>query len=521
VTHLRNPDTTKSKIAPQVRFLSKSRLIAFRQCPKRLWLEVHHPELREDSTSTQASFLVGHQVGDIAKRIYDAEGTGSVIDVKTEGYDKAFARSAQLLGKSREPIFEAGFRAAGALAFADVMLPQGRKGQTAWRMVEVKSSTSVKDYHREDVAVQTFIAQAAGVNLKSVAVACIDSGWVYPGEGDYRGLLTETDLTEEALSRSAEVKGWIAEAQRVAAQPVEPEIKMGAHCSVPFDCGFCNYCNRSNPQPEHPLDWLPHFSATKREQLAQQGVTEMREVPDEMLNERQLLVKQHTLAKTVFFDAAGAAFDLESYGFPARFLDFETIQFAVPIWKGTRPYQQIPFQFSLHVVSEPRRISQEAFLDISGNDPSAPFVKALITACGKRGPIFAYNATFERSRINELADRFPRFVNDLSAIATRVVDLLPIARNRYYHPRQQGSWSIKAILPAAVPELNYENLSGVKDGGMAMAAYCEAIQPGTTAQRKSEIKDQLLSYCRLDTFAMVRLWQFFNGRNEPALTDVV
>jgi len=248
--------------------------MAFRQCPKRLWLEVHHPELREDSASTQASFLVGHQVGDIAKRIYDAKGAGSVIDVKTEGYDKAFARSAQLLGESREPIFEAGFRAAGALAFADVMLPQGRKGQTTWRMVEVKSSTSVKDYHREDVAVQTFIAQAAGVKLKSVAVACIDSAWVYPGEENYQGLLTETDLTDEALSRSAEVKGWIAEAQRVAAEPVEPDIKMGAHCSVPFDCGFCNYCNRSTPQPEHPVDWLPHFSSAKREQLAQQGVIE-------------------------------------------------------------------------------------------------------------------------------------------------------------------------------------------------------------------------------------------------------
>lgn len=161
----------------------------------------------------------------------------------------------------------------------------------------------------------------------------------------------------------------------------------GAHGSVPFDCGFCNYCNRSNPQPEHPVDRLPHFSSAKREQLAQQGVIELREVPDEMLNERQLLVKQHTLANSVFFDAVCAASDLESYGFPACFLDFETIRFAVPIWKGTRPYQQIPFQFSLHAVAEPWRLSQDAFLDISGNDPSAPFANALITACGRRGPI--------------------------------------------------------------------------------------------------------------------------------------
>ena len=148
--------------------LAKSKLIAFHQCPKRLWLEVHHPELREYSAGTLASFQVGHQVGDVARRIYDSDGTGTVIDVKTEGYERAFVRSKQLLAESRQPIFEAGFKAGGALAFADVMLPETENGHRAWKMVEVKSSTSVKDYHREDVAVQTFIAQSAGVDLKSV-----------------------------------------------------------------------------------------------------------------------------------------------------------------------------------------------------------------------------------------------------------------------------------------------------------------------------------------------------------------
>lgn len=494
--------------------------MAFRQCPKRLWLEVHHPELREDSAGTQASFLVGHQVGDVAKRIYDAKGRGTVIDAQAEGYETAFARSARLLAESKEPIFEAGFKAAGALAFADVMLPVRKKGSTAWKMVEVKSSTSVKDYHREDVAVQTFIAKAAGVRLENVAVACIDSSWVYPGEQNYQGLLKESDLTEEALSRAGEVEGWIAEAKRVAAKTVEPDIEMGAQCHTPFDCGFCNHCSRNRAQPEHPVDWLPQFSPAKRQQLAQQGVVELRDVPDDLLNERQRLVKQHTLAKSVFFDAAGAAADLAAHPLPAYFLDFETIQFAVPIWQGTRPYQQIPFQFSLHQIAEPGRLSHQAFLDLSGNDPSEPFARALIAACGKRGPIFVYNAAFEKSRIKELAERFPGLARPLAAIVSRVVDLLPIARERYYHPTQQGSWSIKAVLPAAVPELSYEDLTGVKDGGLAMAAYAEAIQPTATEMRKSEISGQLHRYCRLDTFAMVRLWQFFNGRNEPALIDV-
>ena len=175
--------------------LSKSKLLAYRQCPKRLWLEVNQPELREDSAATQARFQTGYQVGDIARRIYDPDGKGAVIAVATEGFDGAFARTARLLTDFRCPIFEAGFNANGALAFADVMLPELENGQLVWKMVEVKSSTSVKDYYRDDVAVQAFVAQSAGVKLKSVVLAHIDNSWVYPGNEDYRGLLIENDLT--------------------------------------------------------------------------------------------------------------------------------------------------------------------------------------------------------------------------------------------------------------------------------------------------------------------------------------
>jgi hypothetical protein len=500
--------------------LSKSKLLAYRQCPKRLWLEVHQPELREDSAATQARFQVGYQVGDIAKRIYDPEGRCALIDVDAEGFDGAFARTAKLLTDSRWPVFEAGFQANGSLAFADVMLPEIENGQLVWRMVEVKSSTSVKDYHRDDIAVQAFVAQSAGVKLKSVALAHIDKSWVYPGNEDYRGLLMENDLTAEAFARSEEVKGWIGEAQRIVAQPAEPEIAVGDHCYAPFECGFCNYCNRGNPQPvqtEYPINWLPNLRQPKRERLAEQGVDDMRGVPDDILSEKQALVKEHTLANTVFFDAAGAAADLAPYGFPAYFLDFETIQFAVPIWKGTRPYQQITFQFSLHTLAESGQLSHTAFLDLSGDDPSERLARALITGCGENGPVFVYNAAFEPTRIVELAEWYPDLARPLLGINARIVDLLPIARNRYYHPSQQGSWSIKPLLPAIAPQLSYDKLDGVADGVMAMDAYCEAIQPGTSEERKSEIKKQLLTYCQLDTFAMVRLWQFFSGRNGSPL----
>ena len=189
----------------------------------------------------------------------------------------------------------------------------------------------------------------------------------------------------------------------------------------------------------------------------------------------------------------------------------------MPIWKGTRPYQQNTFQFSLHTLSASGQLEHTEFLDISGNDPSGPFAHALITACGEQGPVYVYNAGFETARMSELVTRYPQFSAALLAINARVVDLLPIARERYYHPSQQGSWSIKKVLPAVVPELSYDALDGVQDGGMAMEAFLEAIHSDTNAQRKNQIEQQLLAYCKLDTYAMVRQWQVFSGRTELRL----
>ena len=498
-----------------MRTFSKSKLMALRQCPKRLWLEVHRPELREDSSGTVAVFQIGHQVGDLAQRIYDPQGVGALIDMQTEGNQGAFERTATLL-KTAHPIFEAGFSAAGALAFADVMLPDQIDGKQVWRMVEVKSSTSVKDYYRDDVAVQAYVARTAGVALSGVSLAHIDSTWVYPGDENYAGLLKEVDLTAEAFARSEEVKGWITQAQGICESTDEPTIAVGKHCETPYPCGFYALCNRNAPKAVNPISWLPYIGV-KADTFAAQGKYEMHNVPDELLNARQLRVKSHTLANTVYFDAAGAAADLAAHRLPAYFLDFETIQFAVPIWKGTRPYQFNTFQFSLHTLQETGRLDHTGFLDLSGEDPAIPLAMALISACGTSGPVYVYNAGFETARINEMANRYPHLAAALLAINARVVDLLPIARERYYHPSQQGSWSIKKVLPAVVPELRYDALDGVQDGGMAMDGFLEAIHSDTSCDRKNQIEQQLLDYCKLDTYAMVRLWQTFAGRSDLQL----
>lgn len=238
---------------------------------------------------------------------------------------------------------------------------------------------------------------------------------------------------------------------------------------------------------------------------------DLREVPDELLSSIQQRVKDCSVTGEPYFHAEGTATELARYGHSAYFLDFETISFAVPRWAHTRPYQQLPFQFSLHIVESDGRLEHQGFLDLSGDDPSQTCAIELIRLCGTVGPIFAYNAGFESRVIRELGERFPDLATKLNAIAARLVDLLPIARRHYYHPSQHGSWSIKAVLPALCPDLSYSNLDGVQDGNMAQAAYQEAIAAATTSERKAEIQQQLHEYCKLDTFAMVRMWETFAG----------
>jgi CRISPR/Cas system-associated exonuclease Cas4 (RecB family) len=494
-----------------MRLLSKSKLLSFRQCPKKLWLENHHPELAVTSAATAASYSVGNAVGAVARQLYDPEGRGELVDVGRMGYESAFRRSRELL-ESAQPIFEAGFTTDGAMAFADVMLPIEKNGSLAWRMVEVKSATGVKDYYRHDAAIQAFVARCAGIRLESIAIAYVDKTFDYAGDRDYQGFLREEDVTEETLGREEEVREWIADAHAIVGQASEPERPTGDHCEDPFPCGFQEYCRSREHPVEYPVSWLPNVrTKALKTHIAGKQVTDLRQVPDELLNPVQQRVKAHTLSRQPYFDSERAAEELAQHRPPAFFLDFETIGFAVPIWKGTRPYQPMTFQFSVHRIGPDGQIAHRDFLDLSGADPREALAEALIEACEKRGPVFVYSS-FEASRIEDLKKQFPRFKPPLSALLKRLVDLRPIAEQCYYHPSQEGSWSIKKVLPALTGR-GYEELDGVKDGGMAMEAYLEAIAPETTAERKADIERELRKYCALDTEAMILIWKAFRREN--------
>jgi hypothetical protein len=197
--------------------------------------------------------------------------------------------------------------------------------------------------------------------------------------------------------------------------------------------------------------------------------------------------------------------------YPRTWLDFETIGFAVPRWVGTRPYQQVPFQFSAHVEAEDGFIEHREFLSLDGRDPRRACAEALVAMLPAEGAVMGYNAGFERGRILELADAFPDLAGHLRAMAARIVDLLPVTRANWYHRDQRGSWSIKAVLPTVAPDLDYSSLD-VSDGMMAQSAYIEACAAGTTNGRKKALDSALREYCRRDTEAMIIL-----ARNLEAL----
>ena len=494
--------TTPGKRSP-ASGLSKSKLMACRQCPKRLWLEWNRPELREDATQTQATFAMGHAVGEVARQLFDPQGCGVLVE--RESVAAGLARSKDAL-RLRNPLFEVGLAADGAYAFTDVLLPVRRQGRAAWRLIEVKSSTKVKDYYYEDVAIQAFLAQRSGVPLASVEIARVDSTWTYPGNGNYTGLLVTENLSKDTAARQGEVGDWIVTAQTVLRKRSEPDIATGKHCHEPYDCGFFGYCESREPKTEYPISVLPGALTKKLKALIERDdLRDLRQVPDTLLNATQLRVKQHTLSGKPYFDGAGAAAALRGHATPHYFLDFETVSFAVPIWKGTRPYQQIPFQFVLLKQGRNGKAERSDFLDLSGEDPSLALATTLIQACGERGTIYAYNASFEAGIIQVLAQRFPRLRRELMAIRARLFDLWKVTRDHYYHPAQQGSWSIKSVLPTLGSSLDYARLDGVQDGGMASDAYRQAIAPGVTQAQKMLIEKQLKAYCGVDVGAMTAL----------------
>lgn len=481
--------------------LSKTKVLQFCQCPRKLWLDQYSPELEEESAAAQARFETGRLVGAVARRVYGRDG-GHRVD-NERGLRAAIAETDALLAAGgSEPIFEATFDQDGLTVQVDVYDRSG----TAPRIVEVKSSTSVKPHHLVDCAVQAYALAELGRPASTVSVAHIDSDFVYAGDGDYTGLFAESDVTDAIAEPLAAAPGNVAAAREVLERLDEPDVAVGAQCTSPHPCPFYAHCVPT--QGEYPVGAL----GGDRERIhawINSGLTDLRDVPeDDLANDVQRMIQRQTRLGEPLVDPALKTF-ADALAYPRYYLDFETISFAVPIWAATRPYQALPFQWSCHIETAPGEIEHREFLDLSADAPMRTCAETLIEALGPAGPILVYTG-YENRVIDELIDRFADLAAPLTAMRERLVDLYPVAKRHYYHPAMRGSWSIKAVLPTVAPDLDYGTLE-VRDGMAAQAAYLEAIRHETSDERRAALRDELAAYCRLDSLALVRLVEFFAG----------
>ncbi len=480
--------------------LSKSRIMSSLQCLKRVHLEIHHRELAHYSSNTEAAFATGHAVGAVAIGLLGG-ANGTYIEYPGGSFAPALKQTRDLLDSLfRQPIYEATLEYDGVLVREDILLPDGDR----WRIIEVKASTSLKPEHLHDCAVQAWVHRNAGVLLSRISLAHIDNQFIYGGDGDYRGLLVETDVTDEVMALLPAVPEWVAQARAAAAGPM-PEVPVGQHCAKPYECPFMQFCwPQDTPYPVSGLGG----GKKKLGAWVGAGYRDIRDVPvSEISSENQLRIHRVTASGQPEL-LPGARQFARTLAYPRYYLDFETVAPAVPRWAGTRPYEVLPFQWSCHIERSPTELQHAEFLDLSGAAPMRRLTEAMIAALGSKGPILMYT-DYERQVIANLATRFPDLAASLQGIIERLVDLHPVTKANYYHPDMLGSWSIKAVLPTIAPEMDYARLDGIQEGTAASGAYFEAISAETSSERKEEIRQQLLTYCKHDTEAMVRLVEFF------------
>lgn len=494
--------------------LSKSRFIAGLQCERRLWLQVHARELATPADAAQQAILdAGSEVGRCAHRLFP----GGVL--VSEAYDQhaaALERTRELLADAAVPaIFEAGFSHAGVRIRVDVLerLADGRFG-----LREVKSTSGVKPEHVPDAAVQLFVLEGCGLEVASVELVHIDTSYVR-GEGaiDWQRFFVREDVTTEARAALPDVRARVAELHAVLARSAAPQIAPWRHCTRPYACEFQAHCKQGLPD-----DWildLPRLDERRAAELRARGIERIREIPADFgLAPVQRRARDAVVAGEPCV-SAGLAEALVRAKPPVLYLDFETVAPALPIWPGTRPYQAVPFQWSLHCADGDGSLDHASFLAVAdaGADPRRAFAESLLTAVEAHPelPILVYSI-YESRILRELAGALPDLAGRLQAVRGRLLDLHPIVKEHVYHPAFGGSFSLKSVAPALVPGFGYDDLAEIADGSAAQQAFASLLAGGASAETADRTRAALLAYCERDTLALVELHRALAELADPA-----
>jgi hypothetical protein len=485
--------------------LSKSTFIKGLQCEKSLYLYKHHYGLKDPTpASLQAVYNQGTNIGLLAQELFP-NGT----DASPENHFKmveSVGKTLKFISQGESIIYEATFLYNDVLTALDVLV----KDDEGWKAYEVKSSTKVSETHIKDAAIQYYTITNSGIDLKDISIVHINNQYTKDGELDIHQLFTIESVYDEVLEFLPRIPNEVRRLKNVIESPDIPNVDIGPHCSDPYDCDFKGTCWKHIPN--YSVFNISRLNKDKKFNLYNQGVITLDQIDLDRtdLNPNQVLQVKSEIDGTSFIDKDKIRNFINGLSYPLYFLDFETIGPAVPKYNGSRPYQQLVFQYSLHVQeTSSSEIIHKEYLANPIEDPRIGFIEQLINDCGTSGDILVYNIGFERGKLNDLIGVFSEYSTELRGIVNRLKDLMiPFQQKWYYTPEMKGSYSIKDVLPALVPGLSYNDLE-INEGGNASNVFISMIN-GDFKGNESQTRKSLLEYCKRDTYAMVKIVEKLN-----------
>ncbi len=486
--------------------LSKSTFIRGLQCEKSLYLYKYHYRLKDPTSEALLGvFDQGTNIGILAQELFPM-GT----DASPENHlkiDDSVRKTLDFINAGETIIYEATFQYNDVLAALDILV----KDDEGWKAYEVKSSTSVSETYVKDAAIQYYTIKNSGIDLKDISIVHINNQYIKDGELDILQLFTIESVHNQVLDFLPTIPNEVRRLKNIIESSEAPQKDIGPHCSEPYDCDFKGSCWQHIP--EYSVFDISRLKKDKKFDLYKQGVITLDEIDldKSKLNSSQILQVKSEINRTNHVEKHKIREFVDHLNYPIYYLDFETMAPAIPKYNGSRPYQQLVFQYSLHIQSSQNSdLFHKEFLADPKEDPRPRFIEKLIEDCGKSGDILVYNIGFERSKLKDLISVFPEYSTALNGIINRLKDLMvPFQQRWYYTPEMKGSYSIKYVLPALVPELSYDDLD-IKDGGTASNTFLSMVN-GTFEGDVTEKRKQLIKYCTRDTYAMVRILEILQN----------
>ncbi len=478
--------------------LSKSSFIKGIQCDKQLYLYKHHYDWMDKvSAGQQAVFDRGTSVGILAQKLFP----GGIVATEDPRKSAAAASKTKNLVDSGAPvIYEAAFEFNDILVISDIIVRNGNQ----WSVYEVKSSTSVSETYLLDASIQYYVLKNCGLNIKDISIVYINNQYVRNGELDIHSLFKIQGVKDFVLKRYDLIVNETGRLKEVLMRKTIPDIPIGVQCFTPYQCSFFGTCWKD--VPDYSVFDIAGLTIEKKFDLYNKGYVRPEDVPEDYkLNPNQRMQVESEVSNKTVIDKEAIKDFLSGIKYPLFFMDFETFMPAVPMFDNSRPYQQIPFQYSLHYMrKENSKLEHFEFLADASGDPRVPFITKLLDDTKSEGTILVYNKSFEITRLKEIGKDFPEFEDEINERIERIADLMiPFQKKYYYKPEMKGSYSIKYVLPALVPEMSYDDLE-IKEGGTASIAF-ESLYYETDLFKIKDTTENLLKYCGMDTLAMVEI----------------